>query len=185
MVEISCFHIHFNREPINFTFIKYEKFMKIIFQGRMIVILINNLKNYDKLYQFYILSLLCTEDVSKIKFVNYHYSISTLRYWKYLAYCDDYDNIRIDRDFMKNPFLSQEPKRETSIKKQKKLLKMFDTYYNNQTFRHPSYYINNFIIKKIAETNIEDVIQYEKEIYLLSCIRGVNRDIYSTIKKFM
>jgi hypothetical protein len=113
------------------------------------------------------------------------YAISTLKYWKYSSYCDVYDNITLEKSCTRNPFLSQEPKRETTIKKLNKLLKMINSYYNKQTFRHPSYYINNLIIKKIAETNIENVIQYEKEIYLLSCIRGLNRDIYSAIKKFM
>jgi hypothetical protein len=185
MVEVSCFYIHFKINSINFTFIKYEKFIKIIFQEKRIVMKIENLRNYQILFQFYILSLLCTEDVSKISCVKNDYAISTLKYWKYSSYCDDYDNITLEKSCTKNPFLSQEPKRETTIKKLNKLLKMINTYYNKQTFRHPSYYINNFIIKKIAETNIEDVIQYEKEIYLLSCIRGVNRDIYSAIKKFM
>jgi hypothetical protein len=193
MVEVSCFYIHFKINSINFTFIKYEKFVKIIFQEKRIVMKIENLRNYQILFQFYLLSLLCTEDVSKIKAVNFRnkwrnmndYAISTLKYWKYSSYCDVYDNITLEKSCTRNPFLSQEPKRETTIKKLNKLLKMINNYYNKQTFRHPSYYINNFIIKKIAETNIENVIQYEKEIYLLSCIRGLNRDIYSAIKKFM
>jgi hypothetical protein len=192
MVEVSCFFISSNIDWVNFTFIKYEKFIKIIFQGKMMVLAIENLYNYNKLYQFYILSLLCTKDVSKIELVNYDlwrktndYAVSTLKYWKYASYNDDYVNITLEKKCTKNPLLSQEPKRETSNKKQKKIIRKFTRYFNHFTFRHPSYYINKFLLTSIERTNIKEIIEYEKKIEILSCIRGANRDAYSNILKFM
>ena len=192
MVEVSCFFFSSSIDWVNFTFIKYEKFIKIIFQGKMMVLAIENLRKYDELYQFYILSLLCTEDVSKIKSANYDlwrktndYAISTLKYWKYGSYNDDYVNITLEKECTKNPLLSQEPKKETSNKKQKKIIRRFNRYFNHYMFRHPSYYINKFLLTSIERTNIQEIIEYEKKIEILSCIRSANRDVYSTISKFL
>lgn len=193
MIEVSCFYVHYNRDPVNFTFIKYDKFMKIIVQKRKIIIKIENLKNYKTLYQFYILSLLCTEDTSKIYYVNDDVfdenqvvcGISTQKYWKNLYFSYYYEIIILEKNYFKNPFFSQEPKRETSIKKQKKLFKMISNYDDDGHIFHPLCYINNFQYIMINDLNMEKVIQYERQIYLLCCIRGFNRDIYTNIKKFL
>ena len=57
MIEITCFYIH-SSDPIAFTFIKYKKFIKIVLNDRQIILEIENLKYYELISKFYILSLL-------------------------------------------------------------------------------------------------------------------------------
>jgi hypothetical protein len=184
MVEISCFYMHYYHDPVNITFIKYEKFMKIILQKRKIVISIENLKKSQLLYQFYILSLLTTEDCSKVSRHNV-YGVSTEKFWMYLSFANNYDVVLFEKDFMKNPLLSQEPKKETSVKKQNKFFKMLYFYYDSKHIRDPIYYIEKYLSLLVERLNMDEIIQYENKIYILSCIRGVNKDVYSTIKKFL
>jgi len=96
--------------------------MKIILNDLNIIISFENLKKYDMLFQFYILSLLCTEDTSKISCVNNDYAISTKQYRNnYYIFNDnhfiirDYTLIKYDKNLLKNSFQSQEPIEETSI----------------------------------------------------------------------
>ena len=193
MIEVSCFYMDYNYEPINFTFIKYEKFMKIILQKRKIVISFKNLLNHQILYKYYILSLITTEDTSKIysNLINPYdgfaiYGISTEKIWKYLYYDKGYDIVPLEKDYIRNPFKTREPIRETSIKKQKKLFKMMNSYYyDKKLLCDPMIIMNNYLSILILSTNVQKIINYEKEIYLLCCIRGFNKDIYSTIKKFI
>lgn len=161
MIEISCFYIHYNRVPVNFTFIKYEKFMKIIFQTKKIVIPIEKLKNNQLLFQFYILSLLCTEDPSKVSRVRNGYGVSTEKFWKYIEFYRDYDVITLEKDRMKNPLSSQEPKRETSVKKQNKFLKLLETYERRRFFSHPMFYIDNYQSELLERTKAAEIIQKE------------------------
>jgi len=188
MIEVSCFYMDYNYEPINFTFIKYEKFMKIILQKRKIVISFKNLLNHQILYKYYILSLITTEDTSKIYSNDGFaiYGISTEKIWKYLYYDKGYDIVPLEKDYTRNPFKTREPIRETSIKKQKKLFKMMNSYYyDKKLLCDPMIIMNNYLSILILSTSVQKIIDYEKEIYLLCCIRGFNKDIYSTIKKFI
>jgi len=185
MTEITCFYVEFERgSPINMTFIKYKNFMKISLDKRKIVIAIENLKNYQKLFQFYILSLLCTKKSNTIyTFDNNIYGIMSEKInGRYLTFTGKYEFIMLDK-FYKNPLITQEPKRETSIKKLKKFLKMMDEYFVSDinSLKLTELYLR----KTILNTNIYKIIEYEKEIEILSCIRGVNRDVYSAIKNFM
>ena len=156
------------------------------------VIEIDKLKNYRKLYNLYILSLLCTEDTSNIeRFYNeisnkYVYGVVTEKFWKLMYFTKYTDVIHLDVDYYRNPFLSKEPKRETSVKKQKKIIKDVDNYVK-------TYKINlvEIIDKYISEIldgvceKINDIIKYEKKIYLLSCVKTFSRDIYSNVMRFM
>jgi len=193
MVEVSCFYMDYNYEPINFTFIKYEKFMKIILQKRKIIITFQNLLNNQMLYKFYILSLITTKDPLKI-YINqinpYNglpvYGISTEKIWKYLYYDKGYDIVPIEKNCTKNPFRTEEQMRETSIKKQKKLFKMMNNYYyDKKLICEPMMIMNNYLSILILSTNINKIIKYENKIYLLCCIRHFNKDIYSIIKNYM
>ena len=191
MVEISCYYIHYNRNPINFTFVKYEKFMKIIFQQRVISIALENLQNDEVLYGFYILSLLCTEDTSKINYTwnerngKRVYSVSTEKTWKNIDFYGRYDFITLEKNCFKNPLLSREPTKETSLKKQNKLLKLMYNTYENGYFINPYDLINIYQEILLERTNMRQVIEYEKNISILCCIRGFSRDIYANIMRFM
>lgn len=64
MTEISCFYNHFNKETLKYIFIKYDKFVKVIFNCRSIILTIEQLVTNTQLFQIYILSLLCTSNTS-------------------------------------------------------------------------------------------------------------------------
>lgn len=195
MIEVSCFYIHYNIHPLNFTFIKYKKFIKVCVENRVINILIKNLKNYTILYDLYILSLLCTENPSQIEKtminindkIKYIYEVSTEKYWKTLYFYGKYTPETLEMKAYKNPFLSQEPKRETSMKKQYKLLKQVYELYDSDLLPDPFYIITKYIeaIRYRVEIETKDIINYEKKIYLLCCIKKFNNDIYMNILKFM
>jgi hypothetical protein len=178
-IEVSCVYFDYNykQEPIIFTFIKYDRFIKIKYgnENKSIIIKIENLKKNKLLFNFYILSILITNNIS------YFYEISS-----FYGICnyDKFSFIELEKIWIKNPFLSQEPKQETSIKKQKKFIKMINNYGD---ITDPIYLINifqEFLLNKYTN-EIKKIIEYENKIYLLSCIRGFNRDIYSNIKKFI
>ena len=191
MVEISCYYVHYNREPINITFIRYKKFMKIILQNRKIIIAIENLKTNKLLFNLYILSLLCTEDTSKINLEfdfngNDVYCVSTHKSWKYLYFVKiGYDLIELEKNSRKNPLLSQEPKRETSIKKINKLLNMLYNYFNTYHIENPLDTINKYLKHLIKDTQIQEIIKYEQMIYNLCCIKNFNNDIYMNIMNYI
>ena len=190
MIEISCFYVHYNRCPINITFIKYDKFMKIILQNRTISIRIENIIEYQFLVDFYILSLLCTKDTSKIDYeINnkgqIFYGVSTKRLWKGLYFMREYEIITLEKNFFKNPLLSQEPRRETGNKKIRKFMKEFYSYYDSNLLHDPLELLPMFISKTISDTRIEEIIKYEQMIYNLCCIKNFNNDIYASIMNYM
>ena len=177
---------------MNFTFIKYDKYMKICVNHKKMVIEIHKLKKYRDLYNFYILSLLCTEDTSKIeRFYNdiynkYVYGVVTEKFWKCMYFTKYKEVINFDVDYFRNPFLSKEPKRETSVKKQKKIIKEVDTYikaYQINLVEIIDKYLSEILDGVCGETN--EIIEYEKKIYLLSCVKTFNKDIYSNVMRFM
>jgi len=188
MIEISCFYIDYNHAPVNITFIRYDKFIKIFSQRKSIVVALEYLSNDQMLFQFYILSLLCTENTSRISRRtaidgNNIYGVSTEKIGDHFAFTGRYDFIALENKSFKNPFLSQEPKQETSIKKQLKFLRMmhdkFDSYLNVQSA------IQVYQNMLISNLNIDEIVEYEKRINLLCSIRGFNRDIYLTIRNFL
>jgi hypothetical protein len=161
MVEVSCFYIYYEIEPVNFTFIKYEKFIQIILQDRRMVIAIEKLKNYKMLFQFYTLSLLTSQDIKKVSRIGNTYGVYTRQQWKDCFIFSDYKFSKFEKGFLKNPLLSQEPKRETSFKKQKKLFKVIDNYYGNKHITHPLNSINGYISSFILSSRIEKLIDEE------------------------
>ena len=190
-IEISCFYMDNKYEPINIVFIKYEKFMKIYVQEKMMTILIEKLKYYELFYNIYLLSLLCTIDTSHIckkfkkKDKRISYGIYTKRNSHNLYIYDYYDVIELQSNRFKNPFLSKEPKRETSFKKQNKIFKLVRYLNEYSVLPNSLLMIHTFISDNIEDTKINEIINYEKKIYLLCCIRHMNIDIYHNIMKFM
>ena len=188
MTEISCFFSSHSRRPSNFTFIKYQQFMKISLCDKSIIIRIENLKRNQTLFEFYILSLLCTEDPKLIRSSNALngakiFGVSTERLRNRFIFTGEYDFIMLEKRSFKNPLLSQEPKRETSIRKINKFLDMMDDVYDMRI--NPFHTISLYKNQLILDTDIIRIIEYEKRINVLCCIRGFNRDIYLTIKKFL
>jgi len=188
MTEISCFFSSHSREPTNFTFIKYQKFMKISLCNKSIIIRIENLKRNKTLFEFYILSLLCTEDPTRIWSIddnngNDVFGVSTERLRDRFGFTGTYDFIMLEKRCFKNPLLSQEPKRETSIRKRNKFLDMMDELFYRRV--NPYHAIRLYQDQLIVDTGAPQVFEYEKKINVLCSIRGFNRDIYSAIRKFL
>ena len=196
MIELSCLlslyhcdnYIDYNINPIvrfQLKFIKYEKFIRIKYSdyNKPIILRIENLKNYQLLFQYYIASLLCCVNYTEInKDNNYHIfsAISTVDYWLIHDI-----NLNIRKKEFNQIFYSQEPKRETSIKKQKKFLKTLNNHLKIGILEYPLIIIKNFTelyIEFIKELKYQ-IIDYENKIYFLSCVRSLNRDIYSTFKE--
>jgi len=198
-IEVSCVYFDYNykQEPIIFIFIKYDRFIKIKYgnENKSIIIKIENLKKNKLLFNFYILSILITNNISKNYEISSFYGICSYdkynfvdfeKTWLKISNYDKFSFIEFEKIWVKNHFLSQEPKKETSIKKQKKFIKMINNYYDYGDITDPIYLINifqEFLLNKYTN-EIKKIIEYENKIYLLSCIRGFNRDIYSNIKKF-
>ena len=194
MIEISSFYINYNNEPIIFTFIKYNNFYKIILDDIYAVIEINKLKNYKLLFQYYIFSLLCTidyydENDLNICCVNYdNDNENNFIYTNFDDKCNYYYYfVKLYKAILKKMFIANEPIIETSIEKLNIIINLIYFYYNNNHINHPLKLIDQYqkhLINDI-DKKINKIIEYENKIYLLSCIRGFNRDIYSNIKKFI
>lgn len=134
MVSISGFYTVFNSIEHNFIFITYEKYVKIIYNRKSVIISLDNLIKNKKLFQIYFLSFVCTEDSSNaetniyllgyIQYTAYIYGTMIRQYNQtYQTFDNDYKFNPMTKNYVRNPFLSQEPKRESSNKKQNKLLK--------------------------------------------------------------
>lgn len=180
MVTISCYYNHYSKDPINFTFIKYEKYIKVILNYRHIIITINELVKDDKLFQIYILSLLCTECTDMIAFIYGKYRILTQRYWKNLYFTNYYKLIELSKS--KNPLNTKEPNRISSGKKIRKFNKLFNSYLYK--INDPIQLIEEYYL--IESIKFKKYIKYEVKIYILSCIiHNYGRDIYNLIKNYI
>ena len=166
MIEISCFYVDYKTKPVNITFIKYNKFIKIIFDKKEIILSFVNLINCKILFEFYILSLLCTEDTSNIGHITIIYGNSTEIIDKNLNFTGFYDFIILEKRRFKNPLLSKEPKRETSNKKQNKFFKSLFNYIIDTNI-NPFYCIEYYQEQLIVSTQIKKFIEYETNIYNL------------------
>lgn len=134
MVRISSFYTVFNKIIHNFIFITYEKFIKIIYNKKSIIISLNNFIKQKKLFQIYFLSLTCTQNTN---LVDVHiYLTGEIQYPEYVygTYAKQFNVINnnfdenysfnpLTKNYLKNPLKSNEPKRETSMRKQNKLFK--------------------------------------------------------------
>ena len=149
MPSISCFYIHYNREPINIIFVKYENFIKIFLNEKSVILTIQQLLSIRELFQIYLISLLLTEDTSKISFDIEHYrnvyGVSTIRYWKNLHLTSTYNVVLLEKNPHKNPLNANEPKRSTSLKKINKFLKKFDKYIDDNYIVDVERFLMNII----------------------------------------
>ena len=181
MVSISCFYNHYNRFSLNLIFITYDRYIKIICNEKAVIMTKEQLTWNKDMYEFYILSLILTEDdrfITKIEGEK-HYVISTKKYWKNLYLTKYYDNIEIPK-YIRNPLNSQEPKRHSSFKKIRKFIKFFERQIEivvsfeqifndiitdnmkinmNKYFRDMNKYLNRNRKKMLANIN-----EYERDV---------------------
>ena len=187
LLSLYDFHYEdFSINPLRFelNFIKYDKFIKIKYgdENKSIIIRIENLKKHKLLFQYYIASLLCSFNYTEINEDGYNIfsASSTINFWIIHTI-----NLKFKKKEFNQILYSQEPKRETSIKKQKKFLKILNYHIKIGILENPL-----IILEKIVELYLDfikdleyQIIDYENKIYFLSCVRSFNRDIYSTFKE--
>jgi len=193
MITVSCFYItNYNDGHINIVFIKYSKYIKIILNYKSVILSIEQLLSNYKLFQFYLISLVLTENTSMIDLMiidkKKFYGISTMRYWKnvYLTMC--HKIIFLQKFYHKNPFYSKEPKRSTSMKKINKFMKSFyylykEGYIINPVFVFHEYYKNETI--EISEFVNRRVDYNNKIIILTNILHNYGYDVYYSIKKYL
>jgi len=192
--SISCYYLHYNRQPYNFTFIKFEKFVKVILNTRAVVMTIKQLVENAKLFKIYQLSLLLTNDTEQI-FTSVDefsgdviYGVMTVWYWKYLRLSGFEEFTALEKSRYKNPFKSCEPKRESSRKKYNKFLKLFNSEDVVNKMKDPDVVVLEFFQKESADIYdyFRQYIEHEKKIEMLSVImHNYGRDIYKCVKQFV
>lgn len=193
--SISCFYFRRHINSFKFIFIHYEKFIKVIINCKSVIITKKELTLNSRLFQIYIISLLLTEDMHNIKqLVNNDdlldkplYGIKT--YW----YMYSYNNMKLSKNTIftvlpKNPLNYNYPKRSSSSKKIKKLIKLIDSFYIYYKINDISFiiseYINNETKELVEYFNRYD--QYKNKIEILSAIlHNYGSDIYTSINKFI
>ncbi len=191
--SISCFFITNHIEGhINIIFIKFRSFIKVILNNKSVILNFRQLISNYRLFQIYLLSLLLTEDISKIdidvvdnKII---YGISTLKYWKNFYLTLSYKTVYFKKKFNKNLLNTQEPKRSTSLKKINKFMRIFYNLYNEGYIINPIYVFYEYYsyqTNDIAEY-IKKYREYNKKIEILSNIlHNYGYDIYSCIKIYL
>ncbi len=191
MVEVSCFYIHSNNS-INFTFIKFNNFMKVILNKTSVILTNKQIIENSKLFQIYVLSLLCTKDTSSIEVIyndrykKNFYGIAARKYWQCNYYTDEYEIIELEKSNFKNPrnpLKMMEPKRESGMKKIRKFMKLFNLIRINPLESIQEYYE----IESIQYIDyFSRYISYNRKIYVLSMIKSrYGDDIYKNIIKFI
>ena len=168
-MTITCFYNQVNGVSVNIVFINYRKFIKIIFQEKMIVMARKNLKNHQLLFQHYVLSCHCTEDAEIARDDSGLYGVRTREFRKYLDLSRDYVFIPIEKHNLRNPFYSQKPYRASSVKKQFKFLRMMYRSYDKGLLRDT----NNYVDEYLSSKNFDKIIHYEKRIKILNEIRDM------------
>ena len=115
-----------------------------------IVLSYSSLISYPDLFQFYILSLLLTENTQKLdKYINLYineFFIKTTVLFSIDDFMDDYSTICISNTNLLN---KNEPLRQSSNKKINKFIKNFNRIYSSID---PNYLINIYINKQINLT---------------------------------
>lgn len=192
MTSISCFYVHYNRDPINIIFVKYENFIKIFMNEKSVIMTIKHLTSIRSLFKIYLLSLLLTKDTSKISIdiENYRniYGVSTLRYWKNLRLTNEYNIVFLEKSRHKNPLNANEPKRSTSLKKINKFMKRFNNYYDEKYITDVEKIFNEYYLMETSTmfNYFQRYIEHEKKIEMLSVIlHNYGRDVYSAVQKHM
>ena len=149
--EISCFYIYYNHQtPVNITFIKYNKYFKILFLNKKpIILLFKEFMQIPRLFEWYILSLMTTKEINKVYYNddNKKYGIYSQMNWRRYYFKDDYELIYLENHSNKNPLKSQEPKRQSSIKKIKKFVKAYNYYLNINYLEKPFELLDELIFK--------------------------------------
>ena len=192
--SISCFYVHYNRDPHNFTFIKFEKFVKVILNARAVVMTIEQLVENVQLFKIFKLSLLLTKDTSQISSsVNVingttFYGVVTERYWKNLRLSQNDELILLEKSATRNPLKASEPKRASSRKKLNKFHRLFGRVLESGFIKEPEVIMDEFLQNEAAEIfdYFRRYIEHERKVEMLSVIlHNYGRDVYGCVMRFV
>jgi hypothetical protein len=191
--SISCFYVHYNRFPCNFTFIKFEKFVKVILNSKAVVMTNKQLVENVKLFKIFKLSLLLTEDTTQISSTVHNtngkkmYGVWTKWYWKSLRLTNDYELTLMEKSMYSNPLNASEPKRISSNKKFNKFLKLLDNIDASGRIKEPEVIVSQYFEYESAEVYdyFRRYIEYNRKIEMLSVVlHNYGRDVYSAVRRF-
>jgi hypothetical protein len=159
---------------------------------KSVILTIQQLLSIRELFQIYLISLLLTEDTSKISFDIEHYrnvyGVSTIRYWKNLHLTSTYNVVLLEKNPHKNPLNANEPKRSTSLKKINKFLKKFDKYIDDNYIVDVERIFNEYYSMETSSifNYFQRYIEHEKKIEMLSVIlHNYGKDVYSAVRKHL
>lgn len=188
MTEVSCLYIHYNRVPKIITFIKYDEFFyKVIINNKSIIISNNTLLNIPHLFEYYLLSVLSTENTNQVIKIDNKYHISVKWYWKRLYFLGYYKNVELSKNNHRNPLNSKKPTRESSNKKINKFFK----YYHREllcTIDNIERTLNLYLSPELYLIQSEIVmlnekIKIDKYVDILTSVKKYyGKDIYDSIR---
>jgi hypothetical protein len=189
MPFISCFSYRLFH---NFIFIQFEKFVKVYYNTKAIILTNEEIISNKILFQIFTISLLLTENTSAVSSVKNKnkkiYGVSTLLHWNKSNYMNYYGVIEFEKLVSKNPLNMMEPKRANSDKKKRKFFKKFNNFCKYDLIKDPITIINEFINEEKTEAfnYFKKYIHYECKINILSNIlHNYGTDVYSSIIRFV
>jgi hypothetical protein len=193
MPSISCFSYRlWGRVPYNFTFIKFEKFIKVILNSRTVVFTNDELASHQRLFQLFTLSMLLTEDTSQVSSImdknKIVYGVSTLKHWNKSRIADYYEFVQLDKSNAKNPLNAVEPKRASSDKKMRKFFKLFHIFYEYEMIKDPLIIFEEFFARETYELfdYVDKINTHECRVNILASVLHTHgKDVYDSIKRFM
>lgn len=187
MVSISCFFNHYNHVPVKIIFVQYDDLFKIYLNDRVVVINTEMLLSNLKLFQIYILSLVCTEDTSVVEINEYNcYSISTQKYWKYLRFTDYFELTELV-NWKKNPLKARKPIRVSSSKKIRKFEKEFNHFMSSRIKDPIVLFEEYYDVMTSDETDIVSEYETYKNTLAMHALfmHQFGCDMYASIQKHL
>lgn len=163
-VEISCYAIHYSRWTSTLLFIRYDNVVEVsIDESKCYIMNISEILNNEKLYQYYLLSLILSEDGLKYDNDDEKFYLEVKVNWKRMHY-NSYD---IVAEFSENPLLREKPIALSSLKRMKNFWKKFDEFvkdnYGSSNFYYPHLPANLDILDDyLWKTIIYDMIIIQK-----------------------
>jgi hypothetical protein len=185
--SISCLYFKYDINSINIIFIKFTNFVKIIFEDRSIILTNEQLIGNNELFMVYIISLLLTEDTSRIYKVmidhrNYYYGIYTMMYYKYIHLTNFYTLVSLEKSAKKrNPLKFIEPKRASSGKKYNKFMKLFYNVFRDINLQN---IYNEFMLNE-TYLPIKYIEHRAQTTILTAILHNYGYDVYSAINRFV
>lgn len=194
MPSISCFYYRlWTRKPFTFIFVKFEKFVKVMLDHKAVILTNEELASNPELFQMFVLSLLLTENTSKVDSVinddnKISYGVLSYQYWNSSRSKFELCFNELEKSRTKNPLNAREPTRASSDKKVRKFFKSFREFYENEMIKDPS-----IIVEEYLDRHASDVINYfnryiehECRVQMLSSIfHNFGRDIYASVNRFI